>query len=87
MFLTALLTSCKTTKEVQYIYPEIYFPDFPKPSKAIPYDENMEVVRDNDKDIKYVCIPFNYYRSLADFKLEYNTQKEKYYTFVESVKK
>ena len=81
------LISCRTIKEVEYIYPEIYFPSFPKPSKAIPYDENMEVVRDNETDIKYVLITFNYYRSLADFKLEYKTQMEKYYEFVDSVEK
>ena len=86
MLLMLLLTSCRTTKTIQTVYPELEFKDFPKPKKATPLDKDLNKVTDTETDIKYVLIDFNYYIELADFKLSYQELQAKYNGFVEGVK-
>ena len=87
MLLIVLLTSCRTTKQTVIVYPELTFPQFPKPKKATPLDKDLNTVTDNNTEIKYVLIDFDYYKQLADYKLDMEEVKAKYTGFVEGAKK
>ena len=81
-----LLTSCVSNKTV-IVYPELTFPQFPKPKKATPLDKDLNTVTDNNTEIKYVLIDFDYYKQLAEYKLDMEEVKAKYTGFVEGAKK
>lgn len=86
MLSTLLLTSCLSNKVVT-VYPELYFPQFPAPDMVVPYDENMEKVTAPQTEIKYVCITFEYYKRLAEFKMDLKETEAKYNGFIESLEK
>ena len=86
MLLMLLLTSCVSNKKVQVIYPVLTFPQFPKPKKATPLDKDLNKVTDNETEIKYVLIDYEYYIALSDFKLDLKEVEAKYNGFVEGVK-
>ena len=87
MLLIALLTSCVSNKQTVVVYPELTFPQFPKPKKATPLDKDLNKVTDNETEIKYVLIDFDYYKELAEYKLDMEEVKAKYNGFVEGAKK
>lgn len=81
-----LLISCQSNKIVT-VYPELYFPSFPVPDAVTPYDADMNKVTDSETEIKYICITFDYYKKLAEFKLDLKETEAKYNGFVESLNK
>ena len=81
------MSACKTTS-VEAVYPELLFPTFPSPdTKTKPLDENLEVVTDNDTEIKYVLLDFDYYKRIVEYKLSIDEVKAKYNAFVNEIEK
>lgn len=65
------LTSCAS--KTVYTMPELYMPDFPAPDGWILLDENREEVTDNNTNIVYVLVPYEWVSGpLLDFKIAYD---------------
>lgn len=72
--LSQFLTSCASKTVV--IIPDLYFPQFPAPEDITFLDKNKEEVTTEEKEIKYILLPYEWYSGpLLDFKNEYDETK------------
>lgn len=78
------LISCasKPKEEEVFIYPKIYFPEFPDPEKYVkPLDYNGQLVEDEETDIYFVQMPFWYWLLIVDYKVDVD-KAERFYNYL-----
>lgn len=84
--LTSVLISCRTTKIKEVvIVPELYFPDFPKPDKLTPLDKDLQLVTDEETEIVYIQMSFEYFKRIVEYKAQIDETKAKYKVYKDAM--